>query len=347
MEEWEIIAILVVMLSVSISAIMLMVSRLLALPTLEQWAKTEMIFSLSTVFLVIFLAVFLEGIQPLLVDAVQYMTEHNFGMQTGFVPDLPSGQEADLMDYALAYMQSVFSCIENMFKFLLKLNFPLELAASYQVDVFMFDLVTGWAFKGPVQTIHILSNYITFTLFIYYLFVHIMRFTQATAIAVFVPLGIILRQFPPTRGAGAFVLAFSLGFYIVFPLAYIMVANVAPQTFVCPMLPEFDGLDDLNTYGIINPDKAYDVMMWTESHQSSIMSALSGMSGQIGGFDMDPFGVVPDALEVAGGQAAGFSINLCCLPFLALMITMSFVLSSTNLFGANLPEIGRGFVKLI
>ena len=33
--------------------------------------------------------------------------------------------------------------------------------------------------------------------------------------------------------------------------------------------------------------------------------------------------------------------------FIAMVITMSFILASTNLFGANLPEVGRGFVKLI
>jgi hypothetical protein len=30
-----------------------------------------------------------------------------------------------------------------------------------------------------------------------------------------------------------------------------------------------------------------------------------------------------------------------------MMLTMTFILSTMNLFGANLPELGRGFVKLI
>ncbi len=347
MEDWELISIIAVMLSSLISAIMIMVSRMFSLPTLEQWAKAELVFSFSTVILLMFLIFVIGFIEPLLMQIVQAMTEFNFGQYYGYVPDLTPSGEPVLMDYSLAYMNSVFLCIKDIFKLLLKLNFPLELASSLSVDVFMFDLITGWAFKGPVQTIRNITNYMTFTLFIYYIFIHMMRFMKATALTIFIPLGIVLRQFPPTRGSGAFILAFAIGFYLVFPFSYILVTNVVPQTFACPVLPEFEGLDQLTTHGIGNPDKAFEMMLWTQSHQSGFMATLSGISTYIGGFDMDPANVIPDAAEFTGGRLAGFSINLCCLPFLALIITMSFVLSSTNLFGANLPEIGRGFIKLI
>jgi len=347
MEDWELISIIAVMFSTMLSAIMIMVSRMFSLPNLEQWAKAELVFSLSTVVLLLFL-IFLIGFgEDMIMRVVEEMTKVNMGQYHGYIPDLTADPDATIMDYSLAYMNSVFLCIKDIFKLLIKLNFPLELASSFSVDVFMFDLVTGWAYKGPAQTIRNINNYITFTLFIYYLFIHVMRFMKATALTVFIPLGIILRQFPPTRGSGAFVLAFAIGFYLVFPFAYILVTNVVPQTFACPVLPEFEGLDQLTTHGIGNPDKAFEMMLWTQAHQSGFMATLSGISSYIGGFDMDPADVVPDAAEFTGGRVAGFSINLCCLPFLAMIITMSFILSSTNLFGANLPEIGRGFIKLI
>ena len=346
-EPWMVIAIIAVMFSSLLSAIMIMVSRLFQLPTLEQWAKAELVFSLSTVFLVLFLIVLVEGVEPLLVDVVSEMTAVNFGAQEGYLIELPQGQDITLMDYSFAYMNSVFSCTEGIFKFLLKLNFPLELASSIRVDAFMFDVVSGWAYKGPVQTIKIIANYITFTMFIYYLFIHVMRFLHATALAVFLPLGIVLRQFPPTRGSGAFIIAFAIGFYLIFPLSYILVTNVVPQTLACPVLPEFEGLNEITSYKNANPAKAMDVMLWSEAHQSGFIGTISAISSYIAGVDLDPLEVVPDPLEITAGRAAGFSINMCCLPFLAMIITMSFILSGTNLFGANLPEVGRGFIKLI
>ncbi|MEM4272598.1 MAG: hypothetical protein QXH30_03320 [Candidatus Bilamarchaeaceae archaeon] len=154
-----------------------------------------------------------------------------------------------------------------------------------------------------------------------------------------------MRQFPPTRGSGAFVIAFSLGFYFVFPFAYIIAVNIAPQTLACPVIPDFSGME--STCGSANPDSAFASALWLESNFNRISSFLADLSTYISEVSLDPFGVVPDALEFTGGRLAGFAINLCCLPFLAMVITMSFILSTTNLFGANLPEVGRGFVKLI
>jgi len=39
--------------------------------------------------------------------------------------------------------------------------------------------------------------------------------------------------------------------------------------------------------------------------------------------------------------------SVCIVPIVALVVTMTFILNGTNLFGGNIPEIGRGLVKLI
>lgn len=43
---------------------------------------------------------------------------------------------------------------------------------------------------------------------------------EATMVNFFLPAGILLRFFPPTREAGMFLIAFSIGFHSVFPLTY-------------------------------------------------------------------------------------------------------------------------------
>ena len=37
---------------------------------------------------------------------------------------------------------------------------------------------------------------------------------------------------------------------------------------------------------------------------------------------------------------------ICIFPLIAFTILLTFVLNTTNLFGGNIPEIGRGIVKL-
>lgn len=346
MESWETITILAVFLSFAISAVMVMFSRLFQLPALEQWAKGEMVFTISTVVLAICIFALVSVFQGALVNILWEITAQNFASSTGstMLPSTPP-EDSTMMDFAIAYMNSIFECIRSIMKLMMKISFPAELAASFTTDAFMFDLVTGWAFKSLVQTIRNVANYMTFTLFIYYLFLHIMRFIEATALTIFLPLGIVMRQFPPTRGSGAFIIAFALGFYFIFPLSYVLAVNMAPQTIACPVIPDFANIP--GSCGSANPQSAFASTLWLEATGSRILSFISELSTYISEVSLDPFGMVPDAVEFTSGRLAGFAINLCCLPFLAMVITMSFILSTTNLFGANLPEVGRGFVKLI
>ncbi|VVC00649.1 Uncharacterised protein [uncultured archaeon] len=49
---------------------------------------------------------------------------------------------------------------------------------------------------------------------------------RGTMIPFVLPAGVILRIFPPTRDAGAFLIAAALGFQVVFPYTYVMHSNI-------------------------------------------------------------------------------------------------------------------------
>ncbi|MFH1221899.1 MAG: hypothetical protein V1492_02325 [Candidatus Micrarchaeota archaeon] len=50
----------------------------------------------------------------------------------------------------------------------------------------------------------------------------LLQLIQALALPLLLPAGIILRFFPPTKEAGAFILALMIGFYVIFPLTYLI-----------------------------------------------------------------------------------------------------------------------------
>jgi len=56
-----------------------------------------------------------------------------------------------------------------------------------------------------------------------------MQLIDATMVTLFLPAGIILRFFPPTREAGAFLIAFAMGFGIVFPTTYVIHEKVMDE----------------------------------------------------------------------------------------------------------------------
>ena len=54
----------------------------------------------------------------------------------------------------------------------------------------------------------------------------VLEFVRGVALPFVLPAGVVLRVFPPTRDAGAFLIATSMGFGIVFPFSYVMHDNI-------------------------------------------------------------------------------------------------------------------------
>lgn len=50
----------------------------------------------------------------------------------------------------------------------------------------------------------------------------ILEAIKGTAVAFILPAGLVLRMYPPTRGAGSFLMATAIGFQIVYPYTYVM-----------------------------------------------------------------------------------------------------------------------------
>lgn len=53
-----------------------------------------------------------------------------------------------------------------------------------------------------------------------------LEFIRGTMLPLVLPAGVVLRIFPPTRDAGAFLIATALGFQVIFPYTYVMHNNI-------------------------------------------------------------------------------------------------------------------------
>ena len=168
--------------------------------------------------------------------------------------------------------------------------------------------------------------------------IHILNFVKYYA-GFFFSIGVVLRAFPPTRGAGAYLMAMSIGLYFVFPISYLLIASAAlPHTQSILTEPVASG--DFH-YNCLIPDPN-DVKA-LGCNAADISSAMS----------------LPDQLAANKEQMESamtiqiddftrhISHVICLFPMIAFVVLLTFVLNTTNLFGGNIPEIGRGLVKLI
>lgn len=328
-EPWQSISVLIVLLSFSLSAVAIMLSRAFSNKGLEQWAKAEMVFAISTFLLVIFFFALFDLGQSIVLEGMKGIMIANYAQQgIAITPDqlakmYPPETSGTLLNLSKLYMNNSYSCLRDISRKTYNYASPFFLAESFTKDAAMTDSGSGWGLKVFTQTAMNIINYTVFTAFLFTIFVQIINFVSAFGLPLFFPIGILLRAFPPTRGAGAYVLAFVLGFYFIFPLAYMLALNLSLNPTYCGVPTQLPPMP--NMCNTANPGQAEKVLMWANSQQKQAQSFFDQMR---------------DAL-------AGALVNLLCMPFIAMVITMSFILASTNLFGANLPEVGRGFVKLI
>ncbi|MFZ5340973.1 MAG: hypothetical protein ACOZBG_04710 [Candidatus Micrarchaeota archaeon] len=334
---WEILSILAVFISALLSTLLLMLSRFFDFKMLEQSAKAELVFAASSLFVVIMLIATVQFGANVGMNIAKEMYVYTYNNQylhyteIDPVTNQPTPKELDLsffdanryslIDIMILYMRSVMYCTEDIGIWLYRISMILHWGSSITQDVFMSFPMSGWSFGGLAQTTDNFLNIIYFMELINFLQIYILRFVDAFAL-VLIPVGIVLRAFPPTRGAGAYIIAVSIGLYLVYPLAYLFVVFSSPYPNLCatPQIPEPVGIGENSKAGL-----GSQLVLWMRAFQNDIL---------------DLFNKTSDLINA-------LLINLCFFPFLALAIAMTFIQFSTGLFGANIPEIGRGLMKLI
>ncbi len=361
--DWKTIAITAAAISVVASTMLIILSRALALRNLEQTAKMEFVYAVSTVFIVLMVLGLIEVGEPLLGEVAKKMYLAGFGV-TGYFgtlnyyidPSLPEPELTaqdnlieitTLIDYMKLFMQPPVKCAQEALDFLYLVSIPVESVASVYIEVFMSEPITGYGIKAIAERIKNTTQMLSFYIYFYFVLVHSFNFIKYYA-GFFFSVGVAMRAFPPTRGAGAYLMAAAIGFYFVFPMTYIMVSTIAlphgeidlpppggaqaailsgslPYRCATPAEPPYIH-DPCSATRFSSVWKAREIV---KEEKEKITSFLDPRTGGI-------------------GKLFSHMVTAVCLaPLIALVLTMTFVLNSTNLLGGNIPEIGRGLVKLI
>ncbi|MDO8554270.1 MAG: hypothetical protein Q7S22_05660 [Candidatus Micrarchaeota archaeon] len=342
---WEGIAISVSMVAIIASAIVYMFSKVFDLKNLEQTAKTELIYAISTVFIVLMLITFVTGGESMLVSIATNLYATSVGLLPGQIVFPPGTHLTDIM---IMYMDPAAACARTLMRSLYVASIPVEAGTSVYMEIFMSEHASGFGFKILAERIKNATELTQFYMFFYYLLIHISKFIGSYGLFI-LSLGVILRAFPPTRGAGGYVMALSLGLYFIFPFTYIISSAISlpvirpsfmgqptladptavsnsithnPVAYVCAL----PALEEVQYCGYANPSKVYEVNSWINAYRGDIDSLTNVLS--------------PAILKQ-------LTVSVCFLPMISMVIVFSFVLSTTSLLGGNIPEIGRGLIKLI
>ncbi len=342
---WRTISIGAAAIAVLGSIMLIMLSRLFGMRNLEQVAKTEFVYAMSTVLIVIMVVGIIGLVEPQLAGTGNSLARTLYLMSFGLDASTPGtffapGADVTLIDWMKLYMNAPAQCVQGFMKVLYVMAIPVDAMTSLYMEIFMSEHASGFGVKWISERIMNATTSLTFFIYINYLLGYVFDFVKYYG-GFFFSIGVVLRSFPPTRGAGAYLMAMAFGLYFVFPLSYMMVATFGlpyaqsnivafkPDQFGNPayacVLPDIPDTTELGC-GLTEPGKFMDLVQILRSNYASL--------GNVLGTQMDQF--------------SNHLIHaICIFPMIAFVILLTFVLNTTNLFGGNIPEIGRGLVKLI
>ncbi|MDD5022818.1 MAG: hypothetical protein PHU63_01490 [Candidatus ainarchaeum sp.] len=326
--DWKALSLLVAFMSVLFSISLIMISRLFANPKLEQSAKSELIFAASTVILVMFVITIVPFAEQLSLTFLQELYSTHL-VEGTLDPNMT------VIDVVIIYLNNLSVCAVRVLNILFAIDIPVQAVLSIVMEVVMSELASGFFMNFFSERITNTTEVLIFYLVIYYVIYYILLFIKYFGM-MFFTLGVLLRAFPPTRGAGAFIMALCIGLYFIFPMSYILIGIIMLDSggpIICditeiPLVKEctdVNGKITCNTAGSLSASNLFEKSLYVKSASNWFMSFLNWL----------------------GTFMNNFIMMMCFVPFLALTLTLSFILSTSSLFGATIPEVGRGLVKLI
>ena len=327
--DWVSICTTIALMSFFATVLLQMVAKAFSLQSLNMWVRAEYA-QVAVSFLIIFFAeaMILSGndVAKNLVSGMASATG-NIPLSKEITYDANMGNPIRI---GQAYLRTLTRCEADIYSAIFIYNYPSEFFSKIGLDALGVETIGGgYALGGFVSLFHYINNNLVYLALFNYVQYFILQFSQYTMLQVFLPIGLILRAFPVTRGAGGLVTAFALGFAFVFPICYMLIVAMMPNAHaVC---------DQVNLKILPEAKEAHsDPCLNNEGAQMAQYYQLKSESGRLNGI----ISYLQQTMNI-------FFLQSMFYPLVALIITFTFIRQTSSLMGADLAEIGRGLMKII
>lgn len=307
-----------------------MISVAFNLPNLKQWCKGEYMQVVVTFLLAGSMVAMITVLWPMLASTM--IMTYNFAnpsdntFSQGMLLD--GDKYVDPFEFVQAYISQVLlGCEKTVYRTLYVLNLFFEFSQNLSVDTLGAEQLGGWYASAYTGFFKYTAAHITNLMILNYVQIRLLTFIKYTMPLV-MTMGLLLRAFPLSRGAGGLLLAAGFGFFFVYPvsLAMMMLFQPLPQQSACTTFtPPVSINPSMNTVALVNRGEIirYSGKMVEEQDK------ISGL------------------LEKAKNFVVLFYLQGAFFPVVALIITFTFIRQMGAVLGADLNEIGRGLIKLI
>lgn len=284
--SWVGMAMLAIAACIAANALLLIIAKALNLPDIERFAYSEFYHTTASAMMIVFLALAISFV-------FSFLATTNI---------LPSGSTTECAGVSLdVWGEGPFSIIqcklqdkiiysEELFNRAYESNIGPEIMASACTYAYGMPIWCGdWdeAVHTQMEKAHYIANRvvpIAISLHAQYMFVD---YLANNMMAIFLPLGILLRIFPPLRGIGGLFIGIAIGFYLVLPVTYILLDPTTSK-------PDPSGLIPVEK---TNTDACYQSFSGfvTLNTQSNLLGANSATTPQV---DINQVGAELTSLQI-------------------------------------------------
>ena len=320
---WYAIATMAAFIAIMIHALLAALGRAFALNELERYAHSEMLQGAATFLMVVFVVGMISAADGF---AVEYFIGPGQALPCGTEPATVEqlNDSLDLLKCRAEERGEVFADLQE--DIIEASGWPLFRQSIYWA-IFGFPIVQGAYFSDlykEIETYRILLNVTTNMLIATNTLAVFTDYIKNNMLALFLPLGLLLRSFHFTRGIGAFFMATAIGFYFIFPIFYI----ISDPAYVKP---------------------AYDVPMPPPSASYACYPTFSGVVGQLVGGSGGGTGASANAitLDELRSDISSIYFSVVLHPFIIFSITLIIVRQMMYFLGGEAQDLLRMVSKVV
>lgn len=359
---WQVISLIMVGVSFGLVAIVYMFGKMFDSDKLRKWAYGEFLTTLATLVLVAIFIAFIWMISQMVYSLSMEMTRVNYPAYYVELQKQLSTKEVtgDIIQFfpAQNYVNGVEKCVRQLYIINLctaLIAEPVGSALGVKENPLAIPIL---AVRNAARTFALTTTYLSY---VTYIQKNLLLFIQQVALTVFLPIGIVLRTFPMTRGSGNLFIALGLGSYFVYPLSYsVMLMLSSPPA-------QFESKCGISTTSEVISDTGNCVRALG---QTAVFASAMNWKGLASFFVPDPGNMVKKMLSlrsfqtfmtggsIIAGPAWAFYEQVkplvveaityaVILPFVIMAITYTFVKSFSTFLGSDAQDMVQGLFRII
>jgi len=329
---WVMIAFLAALISLLAASLVLGMGYVLNLQNVKHIGRAELMQAVASLILValLFGAAWVE--EPLV-----QMLESRTQVIAGSIFRPGQNLAVNPFDVSYAFLMKLIACSEKNYRGIYSASISSEFLAATTMSVStyipflktalaedIFRLIPGIS-ERVAENEYMADEYTQLLIFLYGQMA-LFKFIETSMFSIFLPIGILLRAFPPTRGAGAVLIALAIGFYMVFPLTYTVLASSTSTIPGC-------GAMSVQMTGVTKIQKA----------------CPASPSSAIGMIEQATEGLDTGSAAMTSIKSSATDIRYYAFLYLiiALGVALIFVRSVSPILGADISEIGRSMIRMV